>query len=335
MKFETKPSNASSPCAYVTAPTSPNEYTTTEFYYSAPVSPARRKPANPIATNGNLYHHPSSNFGDFEFETSKKFGSHLQFESSDHFDYYRDPHPSMAFADELFLNGLVMPLKLPPRLQYDSDCNTSFSHKSTNSSPRKDTCKKVPFARKSSRYDGFDPFMVALQKVREDKRGRNSRAQRRSRSYSPFRAIVTCSRDCTYYADQDFPEENRPVERTIKGPSFSGPLDFKGSDYARWVRDQRLRAKSPRRFLLGERVRPLRNNQAETNKPENGKKYDNREESKMQKLKSFITRYALFGRGSKQAKTRSEKKKTKYYSRLGFKSSENAQNNGKRKMSAN
>ncbi|KAL3621952.1 hypothetical protein CASFOL_034148 [Castilleja foliolosa] len=332
MEFETQPSNASSPCAYATAPTSPNEYTTTELYYSAPVSP-RRKPANPIATNGDLYHHPSSNLNDFEFEASKKFSGHLQFESSEHFDYYRDPLPSMAFADELFLNGLVMPLKLPPRLQYDSDCNTSLSHKSTNSSPRTDICKKISFGRKSSRNDGFDPFMVALQNVREDKRGRNGRAQRRSRSYSPFRAIVRCSSDCTYYADQDLSDENIPVERTkvIEGPSFSAPLDFKGSAYARCVRDQRLTSKSSSRLLLGERVRSLRKDRAGPDKharSDDEKKYGNGEESKMQKLKSFLMRYALFGRGSKQAKTRSEKKKTKNYSRLGLKSKENAQNNG-------
>ncbi|KAL6524321.1 hypothetical protein OROGR_016755 [Orobanche gracilis] len=334
MEFETQPSTASIPCPYVTA-------TTTEFYYSATVSP-RRNPSNLVPSN--VDHHPASILDDFEFESSKKFSGHLHFNSSDdycegaqegHNSTYPEPFPSMAFADELFLNGLVMPLKLPPRLQHDS--------KSAASSPK--AASKFPFPFRSSWNDDFDPFAAALQKVREEeKRGRNSR---RSRSYSPFRAVARCSSDCTYYVSGDFSEENSPTEPAssqVIGPRFSGPLlDFKGSAYARFVRDQtgsggRPRSKSPRRLLLlGERVRPLRSDQDGLDKKGRqekqcaGKMYGNGEESKLQKLKGFLLKYALLlGRGSKQAKKRSERKEPdKYYSRLGYKSKADGRINGK------
>ncbi|KAK6119818.1 hypothetical protein DH2020_046443 [Rehmannia glutinosa] len=185
----------------------------------------------------------------------------------------------MSFADELFFNGLVMPLKLPPRLQYDTDSN-SFSHKSPVSSPR--TVCKIPFTRKNSWNDDFDPFMVALQKVREEKRGRNSH-HRRSRSYSPFRALSKCSSsDCTN-------NENSPIEpMQVKAQGFSGPLDFKGSAYARWVRDQTregLSPKSPKRFLFGQRVRPLRNDQDGPGQPK--EKYVRKKSGDVEKQLSF------------------------------------------------
>ncbi|KAI3450048.1 hypothetical protein Pfo_006713 [Paulownia fortunei] len=356
MDLETQATDASSPCAYVTAPTSPNEYSSKEFYYSAPASPRRRVGNATIKTSDDNL---GSNLDDFEFETSKKFSGQLHFERSENFESpvgddqgrqkYRergDSLPSMAFADELFLNGLVMPLKLPPRLQYDSDFN-SFSHKSPVSSPKSPrTVCRIPFARKSSWSDDFDPFLVALQKVREEKRGRNS-DHRRSRSYSPFRAMSKCSSDSTHCCNHDLSKGNSPMEpMQVPAPSYSGPLDFKGSAYARWVRDQTregLSPKSPRGFFFGQRVRPLKIEQGGPDKPTSPKgKYvrkncGNVEESKVQKLKGFLLRYASFGReksGSKQTKTCSEVRKSSYYSRLSFKFKGNAHSNGKRRVRA-
>lgn len=358
MEFENQASNASSPCAYMTAPTSPNEYSRSssmELYYSAPASPRRKACYTTIKTSDDDL---GSNLDDFEFETSKRFSGQLQFETSESpvgggrgheaRQEYRergDSLPAMAFADELFLNGLVMPLKLPPRLQYDSDFN-SFSQKSPVSSPR--TVCKIPFARKSSWNDDFDPFMVALEKVRDEKRGRNSHC-RRSRSYSPFRAISKCSSDTAdYCCNQDLPKGNSPIMEPMQvpAPSYSGPLDFKGSAYARWVRDQTrqgLSPKSPRGFLFRQRVRPLKIEHDGSDKPTSPKEKSvekncrNVEESKVQKLKGFLLRYASFGRensGSKQTKTSSEAPKPSYFGRLSFKFKGNAHGNGKRKMPA-
>ncbi|PIN26137.1 hypothetical protein CDL12_01115 [Handroanthus impetiginosus] len=291
MELETQPSNASSPYVYATPPTSPDEYTTNntlEFYYSAPTSPRRKEQMD----------------DDFEFETSKKFSENLEFETSDDRlgkKYWErgDSLTSMAFADELFLNGLVMPLKPPPRLlHYDTDSN-SFSQKS----PR--TVCKIPFARKCSWNDDFDPFMVALEKVREEKRGRNS-LHRRSRSYSPFRYT---SRKCS---SDDSPVVMEPTQ--IPPLSHSGPLDFKGSAYARWVRDQTsqgLSPKNPKGFRFGQRVRPLKTEQDRPASP-NGK-YENKirnvKERKLKKVKGFLIKFASFRRekdnGNKQTKTRS------------------------------
>ncbi|GER40729.1 hypothetical protein STAS_17410 [Striga asiatica] len=236
---------------------------------------------------------------DFEFETSSKFNSGRHNFDPTFFDYYGGQNGKIAFADELFSDGLVMPLKPPPRLHHDSSAASSPTR------PAATFCR-LPFSRK---IDDFDPFVAALQKVTEEKR-RGGRGpgpgprQRRSRSYSPFRAVVRCSSDCTIYADRDFSEESA---RAVGGPSFSGPLlDFKGSAYARWVRDQ-----------TGEGgLRPVRNDSA---RPEEGRS------RKVQKLKEFLKKYALFGRGSsKGAKAGAEK--NKYYTKLGFKA---AKENGK------
>ncbi|KAL0419493.1 UNVERIFIED_CONTAM: hypothetical protein Sradi_1362800 [Sesamum radiatum] len=117
MELEAQPSNTSSPCLYATAPNSPNEHSRSmEFYYSAPASP-RRKPGDPnVGRTGD--DHRSKNLDDFEFETSKKFSGPLSVEMCENSEspVRRERGgslPSMAFADELFLNGLVMPLKLP------------------------------------------------------------------------------------------------------------------------------------------------------------------------------------------------------------------------------
>ncbi|CAA2991959.1 Hypothetical predicted protein [Olea europaea subsp. europaea] len=105
-----------------------------EFYYSALASPSRK-----IWIPSKQKDDQNSDFDDFEFETSNKFSGCLAFEWSKKFEgsgcnqdvtikerhrEREDSLPSMAFADELFLNGLAMPLELPPRLQYDIDAQS-------------------------------------------------------------------------------------------------------------------------------------------------------------------------------------------------------------------
>lgn len=296
----------------MTAPTSPKENSrnnSMEFYYSAPASPQWRG-GRAFKTTGDSL---GSNLDDFEFETSKRFSVHLRSESA------------VAFADELFHNGLVMPLKLPPRLQSESDFN-SFSQKSPLASPRT-TCR-IPFARTCSWNDDFDPFMVALEKVREEKRGRNSH-HRRSRSFSPFTATSKGSDEC---CNQDAPKGSNPMQ--LAASSYSGPLDFKGSVYARWVRDQtrhELSPKSPMAFLFKQRVRPLRIEHDGSEKYVR-KKGGKGEESTVQKLKGFLLRYASFG--SKKTKKSSEARKQGYFGQSSFKFKGSVQRNSKRTMAA-
>ncbi|KAL7151941.1 hypothetical protein ABFS83_04G065500 [Erythranthe nasuta] len=290
MEFEKNTKNA-----YITAPTSPNHCSRSnsmEFYYSAPASPLRK----------------TSNNDDFEFGTSKKFTDDRESHTG---DVSENQEPAMAFADELFVDGLVMPLKLPPRLLCEGPdfSSNSFCQKSPFSSPR--TVCRIPFSRKNSWNDDFDPFMVALEKVREEKRGRNSH-YRRSRSHSPFRAMPKESSD-----------ENTVSKGGNNSPSlsFSGPLDFKGSAYARWVRDQTREGLSPKRpkgFFFRQRVRPLKTEHVGPASPKrSGARHA--EESKVQKLKGFLLRYASFGRDKQTKNTTSEIRKPSYFTRLSFK----------------
>lgn len=194
-------------------------------------------------------------------------------------------------------------------------------------SPRT-TCR-VPFARKNSWNDDFDPFMVALEKVREEKRGRNS-YHRRSRSFSPFRGTPKGSDDeC---CNQDDTKGNNPIQ--VGTPSYSGPLDFKGSAYARWVRDQTkhgVSPKSPIGFFFRQRVRPLRIEHDGSEKHV-GKKNGKGEESAVQKLKGFLLRYASFG--SKKTKKSSEARKQGYFGQSSFKFKGSVRRDSKREMAA-
>ncbi|XP_075512173.1 uncharacterized protein LOC142547667 [Primulina tabacum] len=333
----------SSSSVYVTAPNTPNPITKSnslEFSTSAPVSP-RRKTGD-----------SGSNFDDFEFETGKIFSGRLQFEEiglcsgSPHGDQEDigfadklrdqsrgDSFPAIAFADELFLNGLVMPLKLPPRLQYDSDSN-SFSQWPTSlaSSPKSPRMAcRFPFVRKNAWNDGFDPFMVALQKVKEEKTGRNGQ-HRRSRSHSPFRIVSK--------SPSDLGSRNKDLynKEDISTHSYSGPLEFKGSAYARWVRDQTREAlnqqepTSPGEFIFGQPATPVKlENSKENVAGENGANG----ETKVQKLKGFLLRYASFGReksGNLVIKKGTEAKKPSYFSKLSFKFKQNGNGSGKKKM---
>ncbi|WCJ28977.1 hypothetical protein M5689_010644 [Euphorbia peplus] len=90
---------------------------------------------------------------------------------------YHESLPAMAFADELFSDGKMMPLNPPP------------SQMSINgSSPMNPNARfRIPFT-KSLWNDDFDPFMVALEAVREEKR---EATHRRAKSMLPLPTCTT------------------------------------------------------------------------------------------------------------------------------------------------
>ncbi|PON59574.1 hypothetical protein TorRG33x02_287880 [Trema orientale] len=189
---------------FYSAPASP----TSEFSYSPFRGLSQTEPTTPTATTTTTttttaYEDCGANFNldEFEFDTSCRF---LQFDDLEsvqepetptaHEQKRGDSLPAMSFADELFCDGKVVPLalpqlKLPPRL---CGGNNNFGGQSigaavsSSSLPRTpQSVLKLPFPRQCLWNDDFDPFMVAIQNVREEKGGKN---HRRARSLSPLRA---------------------------------------------------------------------------------------------------------------------------------------------------
>ncbi|RVW92915.1 hypothetical protein CK203_040459 [Vitis vinifera] len=70
--------------------------------------------ANLVPLNLKTSHY--FDFDGFEFEKSQNF-EYLLDHDQEQQQQCGDSQPAMAFADELFCNGQVLPLKLPPRLQ--------------------------------------------------------------------------------------------------------------------------------------------------------------------------------------------------------------------------
>ena len=199
--------------SYVSAPTSPSRCNLENMdFFSVPTSPTKTvsspKFGFEIEPTTPTYEDAKSSFDDFEFDTSSHFSvTNINIERCQSFENPLKQQlqqqkqegqcedtlslPAMAFADELFSDGKVLPLtplKLPPRLQ-------NVNNKSGNPSPTRSSSRspssvlKLPFSRRSTWNDDFDPFMVALKNVREEKRGKTQgNNHRRARSLSPFRA---------------------------------------------------------------------------------------------------------------------------------------------------
>ncbi|KAJ1384107.1 hypothetical protein SESBI_42818 [Sesbania bispinosa] len=168
---------------YTSAPTSARSCSHEMCLYSAPTSPNRFKPS---ALSGfqtepptpSIYEDARSNLDDFEFETSKRFNlSGFTNQMDENPFHHMQEHiqvPSMAFADELFCDGKVMPLikplKLPPRLLDNGNGNKMSTQSSTVSSPRSPgSVFRLPFSSHSLWNDDFDPFIAALEKVKAEK----------------------------------------------------------------------------------------------------------------------------------------------------------------------
>ncbi|KAJ8766816.1 hypothetical protein K2173_008370 [Erythroxylum novogranatense] len=101
---------------------------------------------------------------EYDFETSKIRGR-------DDDESWKDlVTNSTAFSDTI---ASTKPLKPPPRLQYTNEFDHSKSggQSPAMSSPRTPTSAlKNLFSRKNLWNDDYDPFMVALENVKEDKR---------------------------------------------------------------------------------------------------------------------------------------------------------------------
>ncbi|XVF04830.1 hypothetical protein REPUB_Repub05bG0119100 [Reevesia pubescens] len=178
--------------SYMSAPASPSRISLEGYcFFNVPTSPTRR-------TLKAACEDSSSNGDEFEFETSHLFNvvkNEMEPEQKSE-SQSQDPHenhdrkealpvPAMAFSD-----GKVMPLKPPPRLQYPNDKKFD-KQSSTLSPPRSPTgVLRLPFQRRSLWNDDFDPFMVALENVKEEKVGKSqAKNHRRARSMSPFREL--------------------------------------------------------------------------------------------------------------------------------------------------
>lgn len=177
-------------------------------FYSAPTSPTKRLPllrSHTEPTSPRTHEDSNSNLDDFEFETSSRcnhIGINMaSFESPvNHRSWEEKQHkecgnslPTMAFADELFCDGKVMPLapplKLPPSFRGRENYHRSYTAVSSPArSPR--SMLRLPLSRQYLWNDDFDPFMAALENVREEKqRGKTqeNKNHRRARSLSPLR----------------------------------------------------------------------------------------------------------------------------------------------------
>ncbi|CAI9781316.1 unnamed protein product [Fraxinus pennsylvanica] len=199
--------------------------------------------------------------------------------------------------------ALLCPLKLPPRLQYDSDAQ-SISLRSLASTPTSlRTTLRIPYTRKSAWDDDFDPFTVALKKVREEKKGYD---HRRSSYHLLF---MTSKSKCSSPRDRN--KETKDVGRSPKGP------------------------KSPRGLFFGGRVRPVQTEREGSNEPilTKGVHGENVVENKVQKVKGLLLRFASFGReksNSKPTKQTSEPWTPKKFRQSSFR----VEGNGKETMSA-
>lgn len=214
------------------------------IYYSAPTSPSRRVSSNSNAFFGSLteptsprtYEDSNFNLDDFEFETSRPFDhisidmvSKQEFHSM--FNREKQPRgrhgslPTMAFADELFCNGKVMPLapplKLPPCHHRGRNDSRSGNFSSTASSPSSpSSVLKLPFSRQCLWNDNFDPFMVALENVKHEKRGKSKGDNhRRARSSSPLRFTPkqkpNGSLDLSNEQNKQMGSPERPIQFTL------------------------------------------------------------------------------------------------------------------------
>ncbi|KAG2390995.1 hypothetical protein LR48_Vigan07g036500 [Vigna angularis] len=175
------------------------------WFYSEPTSPSRLRLRSPFdsqtdSTTPTETEYEDSDFtGDeFEFETSRRFNGSVtdldsEINQKDEKNPFGDSLQTMAFADELFCDGKVLPqmppLKLPPRLEKFEVGSIYRSKLASSRSSR--LVFRLRLSRHSFRNDDSDPFTVALEKVRGEKRRKSNvrHVFRRSRSLSSFRSF--------------------------------------------------------------------------------------------------------------------------------------------------
>ncbi|KAL5580324.1 hypothetical protein UlMin_012766 [Ulmus minor] len=236
--------------SYVSTPTSPN--IDNMYFYSAPTSPREELYGSSTEpTPPRTYEDAYSDLDIFEFETSHRFDI-IEGPKPDDIENYNqenqhnqqtrrrgDSLPTMAFADELFCDGKVVPLavsplKLPPSFSHgkDKDGTTRSTAVSPPRSPR--SVLKLPFSRRSFWNDDFDPFMVAMEKVKKEEKGKmEGKNHRRGRSLSPFSGPLRSS--------ESLDQPNRPKQEG-QSPLLPEP---KGVLIARRVRRAKIDQEKP------------------------------------------------------------------------------------------
>lgn len=228
---------------YMSAPTSPRRIKEGLCFLSAPTSPTRRtlkaiygidtEPTTPKTWEASSSNSNDADEFEFEFETSRRFNvdeyeviseqkpddqSRSMELHNQNLHVSRESLPAMAFADELFSDGKVMPLKPPPRLQYPDEKKLDRQISSSLSSPRSPTgVLRLPFHRSRSLWnDDFDPFMVAWENVKDEKM-----VHRRSRSMSPFREPDLNQMGLILPTQQSQPNLNNRMNKSNESsPSF-------------------------------------------------------------------------------------------------------------------
>ncbi|XP_058079256.1 uncharacterized protein LOC131227484 [Magnolia sinica] len=186
------------PTPYVSAPSSPcrrSSFNGPPYFYSVPGSPT--SPIVALKWESKLGVAKSAKDDDnFEFGTSQRFESlmcphnrhtetSMQQQQQQQQQQKMGELPITSFADELFCNGQLRPLKLPPRLQFESSPSFCVS---SRRSPGSASCG--PIYRRSFKNKNIDPFAAALDEIRKEDVGIDQgTACRRTRSFSSFRTF--------------------------------------------------------------------------------------------------------------------------------------------------
>ncbi|GMG99981.1 hypothetical protein Nepgr_001821 [Nepenthes gracilis] len=165
MEARVSPSNCNS---YLSALTNSGKRSSIKgFFFSLPTSPTTGISRTPSGFESE----PNGINEEFEFEF--EFGESQRFFLGNGGDKNKQNllqngefFPAISYADELFDEGKVLPLKLPPRLQHASSDNKHGNRGSTASSPG----SRMPFVHRTLWNDNFDPFTAALEKVKDDEK---------------------------------------------------------------------------------------------------------------------------------------------------------------------
>ncbi|KAL9233562.1 hypothetical protein vseg_008547 [Gypsophila vaccaria] len=193
---------------YTSAPTSPRRYNNINGFYflSMPTSPTRDQ----TETTDNFLNLVDN----FEFEGSKRFYTYdngLEKRQS------QSQELSMAYADELFYDGKMLPLRPPPRTRYTRSERESRTSSTASSPGARGSVIKVPFLRQKSLWnDGYDPFTSALNKVKTENTAAvlnkvDTVQLRRAKSLSPLRSSTSEKRD--KLGPAPYMDVFRPVEK--------------------------------------------------------------------------------------------------------------------------
>lgn len=332
--------------SYVSAPTSPDALRMSNAsLYSAPASPCRENAYPPynldagkLNPTGSWEQMSSDSDLDFEFNTSWRyvlnageFIESLELESPLHKKSRprSDSLPSMAFADELFCDGKVMPLKPPPCPCYESKSgNQSPIGSPSPRSPRSGF--KVSFQRRTLWNDDFDPFKVALENVKGDsgaRRTTQANDHRRTRSLSPFRGFKAKSpRRSTDSRGRNHQEYQRETSRAPVKPPVE-PMDQANPPFSKWVPNRR---KQTSLQLHDQNILQSPKQREPHGKVEEGKRANGEcivRESKRQRIRKFLLRStssSSTGRKVGDEKVRSIwRPNVNFLKRLSFKSTGN------------